>query len=287
MHLRPIILLLLGAGSLLLSPLVEAESYYRWHDSRGVPHYTDAPPPEGTVAEQLTIASGRGFYRVAKVFDGDTVLLESGERVRLLGINTPEVAHRNQPADPGGEAARQFLQNLLEGRLVRLEYGPERYDKYQRVLAHLFTEEEENINARLLSEGYAHAVVKQPNIRRIEQYFSAESEARELKRGIWNLPQFEVAAIERAQVFRNTFRRLRGVVHRVEEKQSAWLLHFNAGVKALISKDYLAPFVREGRHPQQLAGKRITIRGWVHQSKGAPLIRLNHPRMVEEVEDAG
>ena len=291
MRKRPTILLIPGIVLLLLSPLTSpllgAENYYRWQDSQGVQQYTDESPPEGIAAKLVTIETGHGFYRVAKVYDGDTVLLESGERVRLLGINTPEVAHRNRPAEPGGEAATLFLRKLIEGKLVRLEYGPERHDKYRRVLAHLFTEEGENINAMILSAGFAHAVVKLPNIRLIEQYFSAENEARLHKRGIWALPQFQLYEIEEAEGFRNTFRRLSGVVNRVEEKRTAWLLHFKNNVKALVRKEHLDPFIRDGRHPQKLLGKRVTIRGWVHKSRGAPLIRLYHPKMIESVDGEG
>ena len=283
MQKQPTIQLILGAILLISSALTEAENYYSWRDSQGVQHYTDETPPEGTVAEEITLEGGHGFYRVAKVVDGDTVVLEGGEKVRLLGINTPEVAYRNRPAEPGGEAASDYLRALIEGELVRLEYGQERRDKYQRVLAHLFTEAGENINALLLSKGLAHAVVKLPNVRLIEQYFSAEKGAQVSKKGLWSLPQFKIHKIEVAGRFRNSFRRLRGVVKRLEEKKTAWVLHFKSGVKALIRKEHLEPFIRYGREPQRLAGKQITIRGWVHQSKGAPLIRLYHPRMIESV----
>ncbi len=282
-----------GAVLLLLPPLlltdnVQAESYYRWQDSKGVYQYTDERPPAEIVAEQVTIEGGHGFYRVAKVYDGDTVRLESGEKVRLIGINTPEVAHRNRPSEPGGEVASDYLRKLIEGELVRLEYGKERRDKYQRLLAHLFTEEGENINALMLSEGYAHAVIKLPNIRLLQHYFDAERGARDAGRGIWRLPHFKVHKIGEAAAFRNTFRRLQGVINRVEEKRSAWLLYFDsmgdAGVKALIRKEHLDSFIRDGRHPDRLAGKRVTIRGWVHFSRGKPLIRLRDSKSIERIE---
>ncbi|MCW8826147.1 MAG: thermonuclease family protein [Gammaproteobacteria bacterium] len=280
---RPSIRLISGIALLFLAPLVAAENYYRWQDSQGVQHYTELPPA-GVDVETISVESGHGFHRVAKVYDGDTVLLENGMKIRLIGINTPEIAHRNRPEDPGGEVASRFLKRLIEGKLVRLEYGAERHDKYQRVLAHLFTEQGENINARILKEGLAHAVVKLPNIRLIEAYFSAENEARSLQLGIWSLPQFQIYPVEQAGEFRNTFRRLSGLVKRVEEKRSAWLLHFNRGVKVLIRKEHLKPFMDQNRHPEQLVGKHILFRGWVHQSRGAPLIRLYHPKMIEQVD---
>lgn len=263
---------------------LRAESYYRWQDEQGVAHYTGERPPAEISAEKLILNSGHGLYRVAKVFDGDTVRLEGGERVRLIGINTPEVAHRNRPTDPGGDAASDYLRKFIEGELVRLEYGKERRDKYGRLLAHLFTRDGENINALMLSGGYAHAVIKLPNIGRLPQYFAAERGAIETGLGIWGFPQFKVHKIEEAAGFRNTFRRLQGTVKRVEEKKSAWLLHFDDGVKALIRKEHLGSFVRAGRHPDRFTGKSVIIRGWVHSSRGKPLIRLRHARSIEAID---
>ena len=295
MRRRPTIKLIIGtAGTLgavfLLLPLLLltenlwAESYYRWQDERGVSHYTDESPPAEINAEKLIVKSGHGLYRVTRVFDGDTVRLEGGESVRLIGINTPEVAHRNRPTDPGGEAARDYLRQLIKGELVRLEYGAERRDRYGRLLAHLFTQEGENINALLLSGGYAHAVIKLPNIRLLQQYFAAEKGAIAAGLGIWQLSQFKVHNIEAAAGFRNTFRRLQGEVKQVEEKRSAWLLHFDSGVKALIRKEHLGSFIRDGLHPSRLAGRRVTIRGWVHFSRGKPLIRLRHSKSIKIVD---
>ena len=276
--------LILGVTFLFIAPLLLAEDVYRWLDSEGNYHYTDRRPPVEIVAEKVAIKSGHGLYRVTKVYDGDTVQLENGERVRLIGINTPEIAHRNRPAESGGEAARAYLQELVAGKLVRLEYGKERRDKYQRLLAHLFTREGENINMLMLSEGYAHAVIKLPNTRLMERYFDAEKAARDAGRGIWGLTQFKVHKVAAAAGFRNTFRRLQGVVKRVQEKRSAWLLYFDAGVKALIRKEHLGSFIQDGLHPNTLTGKRVTIRGWVHFSRGKPLIRLRSSQSIERVE---
>ncbi|HKJ23067.1 MAG TPA: thermonuclease family protein, partial [Gammaproteobacteria bacterium] len=77
---------------------------------------------------------------VAYVYDGDTVRLDDGRRIRLIGVDTPEIAHDGNPAQPFALAARQFLIDLLHqsGGDVRLRYGPERKDHYHRTLAHLY-----------------------------------------------------------------------------------------------------------------------------------------------------
>ena len=76
---------------------------------------------------------------VDRVIDGDTIVVRGVGRVRLIGVDTPEVQHpRRGPSEPGGQAARTFLENWLEGRPVRLEFGPVRTDKYGRTLARVY-----------------------------------------------------------------------------------------------------------------------------------------------------
>ncbi len=284
---RPTIQLISRLGGLiflLFSAVLLAPEFYRWRDQQGGHHYADKPPSGGTDVEKIAVDGGSGFYRVARVYDGDTVLLDGGEKVRLIGINTPELAYRNRPGEPGGERAGHYLRRLISGQLVRLEYGRERRDKYGRLLAHLFTRKGRNINALMLSKGYAHAVIKPPNIRMLQHYMDAEKGARDAHRGIWKLPQFRLHKITDAATFRNTFRRLQGVVKRVEERRSAWLLTFDGGVKGRIGKGDLDSFIGDGMHPNTLAGKRLTIRGWVHLSRGKPLITLRNSKAIESVD---
>lgn len=269
-------------GLLLITTVpVNGTSLYRWTTPDGTIHYSDASPAAEIQHESITLQTTPSFYRVEQVYDGDTVRLATGQRVRLIGINTPEVAHRNQPEQPGGVEASRFLQQRLEGKRVRMEFGPERADKYGRLLAHLYDEDGTNINRLLLEQGLAHAVIKPPSITHIDDYFAAEAAARTQQLGIWQLPHFQVAPIREAAQMRNSFRRLQGRVERVEENNSAWLIHFEGEVSALIRKEHLASFEAAGLHPQQLLGQHVTIRGWVQQSRGRPLIRLQHRYAIE------
>ena len=92
---------------LLLIPLALAAQLERRVDERGVVHLSGkgAPPAPSSRPTPARLPEGR----VVQVPDGDTVHLEGGTRLRLIGINTPEVAHHNRPGEPGGEAARRFL----------------------------------------------------------------------------------------------------------------------------------------------------------------------------------
>ncbi len=93
---------------------------------------------------------------VQRVVDGDTVRLKDGRSVRMIGVNAPETAKRGRGDEPYAVAARQRLQALVaasEGR-VGLVPGRERKDRYGRTLAHLYGADGENLEARLLAEGW-------------------------------------------------------------------------------------------------------------------------------------
>ncbi len=119
---------------------------------------------------------------VSRVIDGDTIKLQNGETVRLLGINTPE---KGQPyyAD-----ATNKLKQLLEGKKVFLEKDIQNKDKYGRLLRYIFV----NglfVNSQMVKEGYAYAYIMKPNIKYENKLKEAEKEAKSLKLNIWNPPE--------------------------------------------------------------------------------------------------
>ena len=95
------------------------------------------------------------WAEVSYVYDGDTVRLSDGRKVRLIGINTPEIGHDGQVSEPLGDAARQALQGLLVGQpQVALRYEEDRRDRYGRLLAHLYLLDQRNVQELLLSGGW-------------------------------------------------------------------------------------------------------------------------------------
>jgi endonuclease YncB( thermonuclease family) len=71
--------------------------------------------------------------KVRRVIDGDTLTLENGEDVRLIGVDTPETKHPKKPVERFGKEAAAFTKRLVEGQEVQLEYNQQRKDKYGRV----------------------------------------------------------------------------------------------------------------------------------------------------------
>jgi len=127
-----------------------------------------------------------GPYRVKRVVDGDTLLLDDGTRVRLIGVDTPETKHPDQPVDPLGLQAAEFTRRHVAGRFVTLKFDWERRDKYRRVLAYVYRRDW-CLNEELIRAGFSRAETRFPYSRRMKKRFrAAEAEAREHKRGLWS-----------------------------------------------------------------------------------------------------
>jgi micrococcal nuclease len=121
---------------------------------------------------------------IEKVVDGDTVVLDSGEKVRLLGINAPELHHPDYPVQKYGQEAKDYLKNRVEGKKCRLEYSIlDQYDKYNRLLALIYLDGA-LVNGELVKKGFAFAV---PNkfISKTREFLVIENIAKRFKIGIW------------------------------------------------------------------------------------------------------
>jgi endonuclease YncB( thermonuclease family) len=131
-------------------------------------------------------APAAGVLRtVVRVVDGDTVVLDGNEKVRLIGINTPESVDPRRPVQRFGKEASAYAKALLQGKRVRVEHDVEKKDRYGRTLAYLHLEDGTFVNLRLVQEGYASAYRYPPNVRHAEEFRLAERRAREGKKGMW------------------------------------------------------------------------------------------------------
>jgi micrococcal nuclease len=123
-------------------------------------------------------------FRVKRVVDGDTLLLTNGERVRLIGVDTPETKHPQKPVQRFGREAYLFTRELVEGKEVRLEFDWQRRDKYGRLLAYVYLTDGTFLNAEIIMQGYGFAYTRFP-FKYLEEFRKYEREARENKRGLW------------------------------------------------------------------------------------------------------
>lgn len=137
------------------------------------------------------------YYLVKRVVDGDTVKLSDGTRVRLIGVDTPEVHDsaklvmdaRKQNMKMWeikklGRKASEFTRKLCLNKRVRLELDIEKNDDYGRLLAYVYLEDGTFVNARIIEEGYGRTITIPPNVKYSKYFLSLEKEAKDKKKGL-------------------------------------------------------------------------------------------------------
>src|SRR6266849_4724470 len=123
---------------------------------------------------------------VVRIVDGDTIhvrLSDRVEKVRYIGVNTPEVHHPRKGEEPGGREAAQVNRELVEGKRVRLELDVQSRDRYGRLLAYVWVGDT-MINAELVRLGYAQVMTVPPNVRYQSLFLNLQRDAREAVRGM-------------------------------------------------------------------------------------------------------
>jgi micrococcal nuclease len=137
-----------------------------------------APVPPANLPE--------GLYRLERVVDGDTLLVDGPGRVRLMGIDCPESVKPEHPVEPWGPEASEFTRQFLRGGQVRLQFDRERIDQYGRLLAYAFVGEK-LLNEELLRAGLARAELQYHYSSAMKRRFrEAQDAARAARRGIWS-----------------------------------------------------------------------------------------------------
>ncbi|MBM7549602.1 cell wall-binding repeat-containing protein [Peptoniphilus gorbachii] len=128
------------------------------------------------------------LYPVTRVVDGDTIVVNingKDEKVRLIGVDTPESVHPDKNRNTEfGKVASNFTKNLLKGKSVKLEFDVQQRDKYGRLLAYVYIEGK-MVNKELLIAGMAKVATFPPNVKYVEKFRALEKTARDAKVGIW------------------------------------------------------------------------------------------------------
>ena len=147
----------------------------------------DCPGEDEVCLSGMCLRCGPAQALVQYVYDGDTLTLANGARVRLLLVNTPEVAnsYTGEAAECYGDEARALTESLARGKTVALAYDETCRDRYDRLLAWV-TVDGLDLNAHLLEQGAARVMYVAPNGGdRYSAYKAIEAEAREVGRGMW------------------------------------------------------------------------------------------------------
>ncbi len=222
--------------------------------------------------------------KVRYVTDGDTLILTDNRKIRLIGINTPEVARKGKPAQPLAIRARDRLRQLLfqHGNQARLLYGEQQTDRYKRKLANLWLPDDSNLTAKLLREGLGWMIAIPPNIRFLDCYQHAEKTARTAGSGVWRQPDYAVKRSAQLNLRNSGFQRVQGRIVRVNHGGGAIWVNLE-GRFALRIPDQDTRWFRE-RPDQNWVGRTIEVRGWVFATKGELRMNIHHPAMLQFVD---
>lgn len=130
-----------------------------------------------------------GSYRVVSAEDGDTITVDMDgqqERVRFIGVDTPETQDPRKPVQCFGRAASEFTKNLIGDNPVRLESDPlsSNRDRYNRLLRYIYLPDGRLVQREIIREGYGFAYTSFP-FSKSDEFKALEDEARRAGRGLW------------------------------------------------------------------------------------------------------
>ncbi len=223
------------------------------------------------------------WVTLAHIYDGDTIKLKDGRKVRLIGINTPEIGRDGRPSDALAIEARRALSHLIRrGQRIGLGYGNERHDRYRRVLAHLYLEDQRNVQELLLAQGVAAMIAVVPNVSRLDCYAATEAKARQQRLGIWALPRYQGIASTQLPRSARGFYRIVGEIVRVGESRRSIWLNLPGRVALRIDRSDLGYF--SDIDFKALLGANVIARGWVYMHKGELRLQLRHAAALELLE---
>jgi micrococcal nuclease len=230
-----------------------------------------------------------GESKVVSVIDGDTLLLEDGREVRLVGIQAPKLplGRPNFPAWPLADKAKAALERLTQGQTLKLFAGGATMDRHGRTLAQLQREDGVWIQATLIQSGMARAYSFPDNRALAPELLAYEREARGAKRGIWGNSFYRVRNPAELDDAVDSFQLVEGRVMTAAKPRSRLYLNFGTDWKTdftvAIDAKALKLFKAAGLDPLSWEGRRLRVHGWIKSFNG-PLIDVTHPEQIEVLE---
>ncbi len=135
---------------------------------------------------QTDLLYAQEYIKVRWVDDGDTIVLADGRRVRYIGINAPEIAHKNRKTEPYGDKAKHYNKSLVLSKKIRIVFDKEKFDRYGRVLAYVYLADNTFVNLKVLESGLAYYYPHSLNRKYRELFLKTQRKAMKAKCGIWN-----------------------------------------------------------------------------------------------------
>lgn len=228
-------------------------------------------------ASDCPAISARERAEVIYVYDGDTVKLADGRKLRFIGINTPEIGRHGKENQALASQARSFLDDLLNAHhhVLILQPGTEKQDHYGRLLAHAFLETGSNVAVQLLDTGLATTLVVPPNTWAVDCYQQHESGARAARRGLWSLPAYQPQESATLQRGTKGFRIVHGRVTAMRRTRYTVWLDMDGALTVRISTRDLPNF--KSGYLDKLEGQYVEVRGWIKTSRDGLRVNVRHP----------
>lgn len=245
-------------------------------------------PLRATPALPRDLEAG-GKARAVEIIDGDTLQLEDGREVRLVGLQAPKLplgrpGFKTWPLAPEAKAA---LEELALGETLQLFYGGARMDRYGRVLAHLVRGDGEWVQGAMLARGMARTYSFADNRALVRELLEREQAARATKRGIWALDWYRIRSPRETEADIDSFQLVEGRVLAVAEQRSNSYLNFGDDWRTdftLVANSRARKLcVAAGLELPALEGRLIRARGWIESFNG-PMVDITHPEQIEVLE---
>lgn len=197
--------------------------------------------------------------KVVYVHDGDTLWLEDGNKVRIIGLNAPEVPnrHKQRAAEPFGLAARDALRERLTEQTILLDFDEKKLDRYKRLLAHVFFSDGSSVAEWLLAQGLGQAAPVGPNFEYLDCYTRADRKAQTERLGLWGDPHFAAKPAEQLSEADGGFMLVRGCVHSLAAKDDYYYVYLSDAFRLKMDQSL----------PALQARQCLTVRGWVYNSR--------------------
>ena len=249
-----------------------ASEIYRSVDEKGRVTYSDQAT-RGSQQIQIAGSSNRQLQHVARVYDGDTIILQNGKHVRLLGVNTPEIESRHQVEEPGGIAAKQWLQTQLPNNSkIYLEFDQVKHDKYKRMLAYVYLPDGKHLNLALLEKGLGAVSIIPPNGRYADELTRAQQHAERNKLGIWSMPQYQSRPISQISSHTKGWQRFTSTpaTLRKGKKYTRLIIDDKTDIRIANANLHLFPEL------SSYLGKAVAVLGWLARNKDYYTMFISH-----------
>lgn len=253
------------------------------------------PPPDGAPKASAVCQLPGGTERgVVAIIDGETLRLDDGRELRLLGILAPratDAATSAADAWPPAASAKAALAQLAQGQRVRIATAGQQRDRYARIVAHAFVRgsdgSERWLQGDLLANGHARAHFSGGDTPCSEALVAAEGHARGSGIGLWAHAAYKPKPAWQSRILSRspgTYQIVEGKVRRAERKGERIHLYFGRDMRSDFTIVVAAELARgEPAWTASLldaAGRTVRVRGWIAMSNG-PMIEATHPAQIE------